>query len=166
MTRPDGAQAHIGEREQRAERNTRIWHLRLQNWTQQQIADAVGLSQPQVSTILADLIKVRDEDAADTLRAIEVGKLDILEAAMTDVLRRQHLTIQGGKVVRETHVDEDGTERLGEPYLDDGPAMAAVDRLLRIAQRRAALLGLDSPVKLERTSYDYTINGINPDDLR
>lgn len=166
MAGPNGQHSRNGKQETLVERNTRIWKLRLQNWTQRQIADEVGLSQAQVSAILAEMIQERKEEASEALRQFEVGKLDTLERAMLDVLARDHLTIQGGKVVRETYVDEDGEEHPGEPYRDDGPAMAAVDRLLKIAQRRAALLGLDSPTKIEQTSYDYTVNGVNPEDLR
>lgn len=166
MAGPNGQHSRNGKQETLVERNTRIWKLRLQNRTQRQIADEVGLSQAQVSAILAEMIQERKEEASEALRQFEVGKLDTLEKAMLDVLARDHLTIQGGKVVRETHVDEDGQEHPGEPYRDDGPAMAAVDRLLKIAQRRAALLGLDSPTKIEQTSYDYTVNGVNPEDLR
>lgn len=166
MAIPDGLHSRRGEKEQMTERNTQIWQMRLENKTQQEIADAVGLSQPRVAEILGEMLKVRSEEASENLRQFEVGKLDRMEAAMLQVLARDHLTIQGGKVVRETHVDEDGTEYPGEAYRDDGPAMAAVDRLLKIAQRRAALLGLDSPTKIEQTSYDYTVNGVSPDDLR
>ena len=33
--------------------------------------------------------------------------------------------------------------------LDDGPVLQAVDRLLKIADRRAKLLGLDAPKRVE-----------------
>jgi hypothetical protein len=35
----------------------------------------------------------------------------------------------------------------GEPVLDDAPVLAAIDRLLRIQERRARLLGLDAPTR-------------------
>ena len=166
MAGPRAQHSRNGRKEQLAERNAQIWRLRLENKTQREIATAVGLSQAQVSAVLAEMIKDRKDEASEALREFEVGKLDRLERAMLDVLDREHLTIQGGKVVRDSYVREDGTEYDGEPYRDDGPAMAAVDRLLKIAQRRAALLGLDSPTKIEQTSYDYTIQGLSLDDLR
>lgn len=166
MSGPHAQHSRNGKQEKLVERNTQIWQLRLENKTQREIAEAVGLSQAQVSSVLADMIKERKEEASEALREFEVGKLDRLERAMLNVLAREHLTIQGGKVVRESYVDLDGTEHPGEPYRDDGPAMAAVDRLLKIAQRRAALLGLDAPTKIEQTSYDYTVNGVSPEDLR
>jgi len=163
---PNAQHARRGKQETLIERNTLIWQMRLKNKTQREIADMFGITQQQVSAILTEMINDRKEEASDAVRQFEVGKLDELEAAMLAILRREHVTIQGGKLVRESTVDADGKELLGAPYLDDGPAMAAADRLLKIAQRRAALLGLDAPTKIEQTSYDYTINGVNPEDLR
>ncbi|WP_188195602.1 hypothetical protein [Nonomuraea sp. SYSU D8015] len=36
----------------------------------------------------------------------------------------------------------------GAPLVDDGPKLAAIDRLLKIQARRAALLGLDAEKKV------------------
>src|SRR5690606_8671122 len=42
-------------------------------------------------------------------------------------------------------------ENTGEevPLLDDGPILAAADRLLKISERRSKMLGLDKPVQAE-----------------
>jgi hypothetical protein len=107
--------------------------------------------------------RVRDEgEAADELRALELERLDALYKAAWEVLERPHLTVSHGKVVKLTRPD--GTEMT---LRDDAPTLQAIDRLLRIAERRAKLLGLDSPVKLEtRGVLTFVVEGVDPEMLR
>jgi hypothetical protein len=55
------------------------------------------------------------------------------------VLRREHVLVSGGWVVKQDR----------ELVLGEGPVLAAIDGLLKIAQRWIRLLGLDAVV----TSY-------------
>ncbi len=41
-----------------------------------------------------------------------------------------------------------------EPLRDRAPVLAAIDRLLKIEERRAKLLGLDAPVRAELITID------------
>src|SRR5690606_7690573 len=52
-----------------------------------------------------------------------------------------------GKLIRIE--DENTGEEV--PLLDDGPILAAADRLLKISERRSKMLGLDKPVQAEVT---------------
>lgn len=81
----------------------------------------------------------------------ELERLTRLYAKVERILDKFHVTVQFGKVV--THD--------GEPLEDDGPVLAAVDRLVRIedarrrnGERRAKLLGLDAAQKVEMTIDD------------
>jgi hypothetical protein len=97
----------------------------------------------------------------------ELAALDALEATAVQVLNRYHVTISGGKIVRDGQpiIDVESGEAViaedaGEPLEDDGPVLAAIDRLLKISESRRKLLGLDSPVKLEATgTIRYLIEG-------
>jgi hypothetical protein len=57
----------------------------------------------------------------------------------------------------------------GAPLLDDAPVLAAVDRLLKVQERRAKLLGLDVPVK-RQVEVDgglrYEVVGVDLDQLK
>jgi cell division septal protein FtsQ len=86
-----------------------------------------------VSKVLRDTV----QEAGDELRALELARLDRLEIAANEVLEREHVTVSNGRIVV-----------LGEsPLPDDAPVLAAIDRLLKIQERRARLLGLDAPTK-------------------
>jgi hypothetical protein len=102
----------------------------------------------------------RVDPKIDAWRAIIVerlegalARLDTLEQAALKVLERHHITVNNGRVIV---VD-------GEPLLDDGPVLQAIDRLVKIEgerQRNAAslrqLFGLDAPTKVEATVTETT----------
>ena len=115
-----------------AERDAEAARLRTRGYSYQQIADELGWvsrgdAYRAVQRVLADTVK----EAGDEVRAIELARLDHLHTAAMDVLEREHFTVSNGPV--EGH--------------DDGPVLAAIDRLLKIQERRAKLLGLDAPTK-------------------
>lgn len=83
-------------------------------------------------------------EPSEEMRALEVQRLDMLWQNAMKVLSRHHVTVSNGKVVT---LD-------GEPVKDDGPVLQAIDRLLRIQERRAKLLGLDAPAKHEVVTLD------------
>ena len=83
--------------------------------------------------------------------AIEVEKLDAIERKYLEIARKHHVFVsQGGKVVY------DGDVKLE----DDGPAMQAMSGLLKVAERRAKLLGLDAPVKAQVEVVNYDADSI------
>jgi hypothetical protein len=66
-------------------------------------------------------------------------RLDGLRRQVFAVLARPHYVLHAGQVVK----DDDGN-----PMRDDGPILAAVDRLLRIEERQAKIDGTDASEKL------------------
>jgi hypothetical protein len=83
----------------------------------------------------------------------ELLRLDELEARARQVLDRHHITVNNGRVI---NVD-------GQPLQDDGPVLAAIDRLLKIEDARRKnnesqrkLLGLDAPTKVDAQVTEVT----------
>lgn len=88
-----------------------------------------------VQRAYADLPAQKTEDA----RNREILKLDVIEERAYDILNRFHYTVSaGGKVVTMD----------GVPVEDDTVALKAAETLLKVAQRRAKLLGLDAPTQV------------------
>lgn len=106
-----------------AERDAKIMRLRIAGWTLARIGEHVGLSTSQVHTVIGQRIAAEVQPAADELRALEITRLD-------DLLARAYTVMADGEA--------SGDLRL-----------KAIDRALRVAERRAKLLGLDSPVQLD-----------------
>lgn len=135
-----------------AQRDADAARLRAEGWSYQAIADELGWSSKgdahhAVRRVLQDTVK----EAGDEVRAIELARLDAeltrlakVEAAVWTVLKRQHVTVSNGQIIRIE----------GEPLLDDAPVLQAADRLVKIenarrsnGERRSKLLGLDAPTK-------------------
>lgn len=81
------------------------------------------------------------------------ARLDNLEQAALQVLEREHVTVNNGRIIS---LD-------GAPLPDDGPVLAAIDRLVKIEdarERNAAALrrvfGIDAPAKVEATVTETT----------
>lgn len=126
-----------------AQRRTRVLAMRVEHRPYEDIAAELGIS---IEVARKDYEMARRQAAAELTasviehRTVELVKLDALEREAWKVLKARHITVQHGKIVR----DEDD-----KPIEDDAPVLQAIDRLERLMKRRAALLGLDAPVKVE-----------------
>lgn len=84
--------------------------------------------------------KLRGTDLA-MVRERELVKLDTLEQEIWQVLRATHYVVREGSLVVHPTT--------GEFLTDDAPVLNAVDRLLKVMERRSKFQGLDAPVKLD-----------------
>lgn len=66
-------------------------------------------------------------------------RLDGLRRQVHAVLARPHYVLHAGQIVRDDS---------GNPMRDDGPVLAAIDRLMRIEERQAKIDGTDASEKL------------------
>lgn len=145
--RPQGADGRFIRTLTAAERDAEACRLKARSLSYRQIAEQLGYAdhtgaRRAVERVLAETVA---EPAAE-LRQLELMKLDAMERAVLDVLERKHVTVSNGKVIYS------GTE--GEPLVDDAPVLQAVDRLLKIQDRRSKLVGLDAPKRLEVITVD------------
>jgi hypothetical protein len=126
-----------------AERRARAIQLRLAHVPLATIAAQLGYS--SVAHVSQDLKRAlearRDEqrEQADLLTALEAEKYDALEQRLWATIRRRHILVSQGRVMR----DDDG-----QVLTDDDPAVRAAAVLLRVFERRAKLHGLDAPAQV------------------
>jgi len=104
-----------------------------------EIAARFDVSAATVSTGIQRALK----DVAHTLdvASLRDGELEELQRAAQlalAVIAQDHYTVSHGRVVR----DADGV-----PIIDVEQKLRGLDRLLRIQERRAKLMGLDAPVE-------------------
>lgn len=143
-----------------AQRDAEAARLRTRHWTYQQIADELGYaSRGAAYDGVQRALQAVVREPAEELRTLELERLDRLARAAEQVLEAHHVRVSGGGIVQ-------GMD--GHPVEDSGPVLAAIDRLLKIQERRARLLGLDSPVKQEITGKvaTYRVEGVDLDALR
>jgi hypothetical protein len=158
MSTPTAKRAEV------AARRAQAVALRSQGQTWQAIADALGYADraaahKDVTRALA-ANRAQLAETVEDHRVLALERLDAMYRATLTVLDRLHVVVSHGRIIRD---DE------GEPLRDDGPELAAVKTLIDIEQRRARLLGLDAPQKLDTTTAGtvrYEVVGVDTDKLR
>lgn len=136
--------------------------MRLQYHTWPQVAEALnwndGRSAMQAVRREQERRMAMVDESLDQLRDQEMHRLEALGLAALRVLENKHVIVNAGQIVTE-----DGTPVLlgGTPILDDGPALAAVNTLVKVSESLRKLLGLDAATKVDAAvTVQYTIHGI------
>ena len=157
------------DKERTAEKRAMALALRKDGYTYENIAKLVGeqfsgagYTPAYAAKLVKEALKSIYRDDAKEIGKMELERLDAMQLEVLAVLRANHYVISSGTIVRDYLRDEHGNIRVdastGTPLtaaiVDDGPRLAAVDRLLKIQERRARLLGLDKPTKVAPTTPD------------
>ncbi len=129
-----------------AKRDAEAARLRSRGRTYSQIAEELGFCDKGAAHhAVARVFDGFRVEARDLLIKMELDKLDMMTRSVIEVLETKHYVVSDGRIV---HLgDKDDPDR--RELLDDAPVLQAVDRLLKIADRRAKLLGLDAPKRIE-----------------
>jgi hypothetical protein len=120
-----------------------------------EVARRLDMSMSFVKKLYKNALKEIIVDSVENYRKIEMERLDILHNKAMTVLTSFHPYISNGAVVRDIIEDEEGNPvvdmRTGEiktvRLQDQTPLLSAIDRVLKVSERRSRLLGLDAPVK-------------------
>lgn len=126
-----------------AELMHQVWNLRCNGMPVWRIGKHLGIGNQYVYKLIDQMLEQLRPPAEQVAeqRAISLERLDGMTAAALKVLQTMHYVVDHGQVVAHPQT--------GEPLLDDGPVLAAIDRLHKIEERRARLLGLDMPQLVE-----------------
>lgn len=123
------------------------------------IARELGYSETYVRKVYHKALKTIVVDDVEKHRRLELARLDHLHSKAMEVLEAFHPMVNAGAVVRDVVEDSDGRviidDETGKPKTvrlrDQGPLLQAIDRVVRVSERRARLLGLDMPTKTALT---------------
>ncbi len=138
-----GETMHSKRRLSAKKRQRRALDLKIAGATYQQIADELGYRTASgAHKAVSSALTAMLRPPADELRALESERLDNLWRRLWVRLNSTTATTDAVKIA---------------------------DRLIRLSQRRAALLGLDSPIKADLTITDWRTAaqdaGLNPSEL-
>lgn len=81
----------------------------------------------------------------DESRIIELESLDQLEYRLWKLLDDEHVVISQGRIVRDEH---------GDPVPDSRFALETLDRIMKIKDHRAKMMGLYAPKQVEIVTLD------------
>jgi hypothetical protein len=82
----------------------------------------------------------------DEHRLMELQSLDQLEWEAWELMRKRHVMISHGKIIRDD---------LGNPMADQDYPIRVMNMIMKIKERRAKLLGLDAPVRAEVFTMEH-----------
>lgn len=141
------AQANSGERKERQrgfhgrfvsdtpERDGEAARLRARWLTYRQIAEEMGYADESGAyRAVQRALKASAQEATEEVRRQEVERLDDMARKVMEVIERRHVVVSGNNRYDDLQ--------------DDQPTLQAIDRLLKIQERRARYLGLDAPQRL------------------
>lgn len=131
-----------------AERDAEAARLQARGMSLRQIAQRLGYAdQSGASKAVARALAAVPVQGVDELRRVQCDQLDYLTAKALEVLEAKHYAHSThGELVYGPN---------GEVLVDSAPTLNAIDRLVRIFERRAKLMGLDAPQRHEVTTLDY-----------
>jgi len=122
-------------------RNGSIYRAYILGTTQEELAELHGISQERVSQIVREVVaSIPEEDLAERRKR----SLDVL-----DVVGREMAAIMDAPAAQAYSNGRPMVNDDGSPILDYGSRMAAADRLVKITERQAKLLGLDAATKVD-----------------
>jgi hypothetical protein len=136
---PDGRSLPVSARKARL---NKALDMRAKLIPYSKIAEECGY--PSVQAACKDVNKALIQhfnEVLPTVRERELYSLDIAEAKLWEILDRFHY-VKGEKGMVMYSPD-------GEPLRDSAPEMAAIERIVKIHERRARLLGIDAPEKID-----------------
>lgn len=116
--------------------------MRRDGMTYEQIAATAGVTATRVNQVVQRARRRAVIDLAGDMKRDELARLDVLLVEALRQLKMDHVMVSHGKVIPDV--------------VDEGAKMAALDRCLRIMERRAKLFGLDEPsrVRVETITTD------------
>lgn len=124
----------------------RAVRMRLEGYTYDDIARALGVSKSTAHGYVNDgweRINAETDEERRELRGLELARLDAMLRRALPIATKDNL------VVIETEMTADGPMEVRKENAE--LQFKAMDRALKIGKRRAELLGLDAPVKVEQT---------------
>lgn len=140
-------------------RRADVMRMRREGQTFEAIGDELGVTKQAVHKIYTKALAEIPAQEVTEYRAEQADRLDALLVKANEVLAAQHVVVQHGKVVMQD----------GKPLPDNGPVLDAIKAVLAIEDRRAKLLGLDTPVKQQLQTdqtITYAFEGIDLQNLR
>jgi len=160
----DAAQLEIIKKMRRIEKHVptqktkelqkKICELRMQGYNFTQIGEQLGIRPQHAHAQHQRAMKAIIQEPAQETRDLEVQRMDMMLASLHADYNKFFPVVNSGQVIRDVVEDENGNPikhedgRLVTYKLEDiGPRMQILDRMLKIQERRARLLGLDAPVR-------------------
>jgi len=138
---------------QLAERNAEIVRLKESGKTYAEIGEHFGITKQNAHTMYWKTVAAAPQLAVSEMRAQQNARLEMVLARLEEIADRDHVTISGGEIVRDTE---------GQPLRDSGPEMQALRDLRATIEAQAKLNGTNAPAQVTvNGQITYQVNGVD-----
>jgi hypothetical protein len=121
--------------------------LRSLGYTYQMIADRFDVDVSTAHRMVARAVAEVPTEGAEQVRKIELEKLDNAERYLQSIIQNPPVKVSAsGRIVKDDK---------GNPVIDEGARMEAVNGILKAQQARARLLGLNAPTRIQEEVVIY-----------
>jgi hypothetical protein len=134
MTKPHRSKA------QRAELARQAFELKILGRTYHDIGIEIGVPRATVFELVQEEISARVSPKVEQYRELQLAEIDKAIEILWPMAETPAIITQMGKIVYDQN---------GETIPDTESQMKALDRIQRLIERRAKLLGLDAPAKTD-----------------
>lgn len=146
--------------------------------TFREIAAELDYSVGYMHKVFTNALRKIPAQAVEDYRADQLARIQLERQALLDILAAHHVVVSNGHIVSEivghyplkTDNGEDhplaGQPIFGEPLVDSAPVMQAVDRLIKLDDQEAKLVGAYAATKIDATvAVRYEVIGVDPADI-
>jgi hypothetical protein len=129
------------------------------------IAEQFNMSPARVQRII-DRLKdefLIDVDVKKRFLLEQLAEISAMRRKLWEIARSDHWLVSQGRIVaKRVSVDDESGIEVWEDLPDAAPVLMAFDRLIKLQEREAKLLGLDAAEKLDVSAYvTYAVEGID-----
>ncbi len=140
------------------QRRAEMLELRISGLTLEQIGERMGVGKGTVSRVISNALTTQAREPSEELLTLELGRCDVLLNEAMQTVKAFHPLVSAGRVVSAPLLNNTGqsvrnpdTDEVMTQVLEDkAPKLAAIATAVRVMERRAKLLGLDAPSRLQQ----------------
>jgi hypothetical protein len=138
---------------QLGERNAEIVRMKESGKSYAEIGAHFGITRQTAHTMYWKTVAAAPQLAVSEMRAQQNARLEMALARLEEIADRDHVTISGGEIVRDTE---------GQPLRDSGPEMQALRDLRATIEAQAKLNGTNAPAQVTvNGQITYQVNGVD-----
>lgn len=108
-----------------------------------EIGQRLGISKSQAHRAFYAALDRIVEPEVVAMRAEQLARIELEREEALDIMGAEHLVVSNGHVVSPiTGHDDEGDPVYGDPLIDQSPPLAAIDRLIKLDDQEAKLVGM------------------------